>query len=548
LAPFDRATLDHFIFLERPEGIELPDGEGFARARPYRRVHAMNRLVPSAQEYATVGHLYRGIRAGLEALVATWGEAKVFCGDPRLQVGPDTLMMNGLSAITDLASAQRALDTIVTQGEGAADHDDRSHYGRYVALRDELSRLLAINPAFAPAHAAARNPVMRRPIDTEDRVWIQREPAATLLDAGNAIYALMLRALGGLFGHAITDVTTRAALVDGAIDAMHALASVATYLPRLPATDDDDGPRAGLTFTMSRMPETFPDAPRGLRMLAESARAIAATLTRVAIPLDARFERARDLVATMGARFDEQAAREAKSAPGVAAPPPATAVATTPPTEVVDGVEIVQGERLEIRFEAARCIHSRHCVLETPEVFLANVVGPWIHPDNAPIDRLVHVARTCPSGAITYTRKDGGADEDVPPVNLIRVRERGPLAFSADLQIAGEAPRLRATLCRCGASKRKPFCDGSHNLIGFDASGEPPTTPTEPLAVRGGPLVVEPLQDGPLRVRGPMEVVSGTGRTINRLNQAKLCRCGGSSNKPFCDGTHARNGFKADGT
>ncbi|MCE9573408.1 MAG: CDGSH iron-sulfur domain-containing protein [Deltaproteobacteria bacterium] len=206
---------------------------------------------------------------------------------------------------------------------------------------------------------------------------------------------------------------------------------------------------------------------------------------------------------------------------------------------------MVRGEHIEIRFEAARCIHSRHCVLETPEVFLANVVGPWIHPDRAPIDRLVHVARECPSGAITYTRLDGGAAEDVPPVNLIRIRERGPLAVHADLRIAGQAPRLRATLCRCGASQHKPFCDGSHNAAGFDATGEPATTPTEPLAVRGGPLEVDPQVDGPLRVRGPMELVSGTGRTINRLTQAKLCRCGGSQNKPFCDGTHAKNGFKA---
>jgi CDGSH-type Zn-finger protein len=172
-------------------------------------------------------------------------------------------------------------------------------------------------------------------------------------------------------------------------------------------------------------------------------------------------------------------------------------------------------------------------------------VGPWIHPDAAPIDRVVHVARSCPSGAITYTRTDGGAAEDVPPVNQVRVRERGPLAFLGDLRIDGQAPRLRATLCRCGASQHKPFCDGAHAAAGFDATGEPVTTPTEPMAVRGGPLEVAPQPDGPLRVRGPLEILSGTGRTVHRLAQAKLCRCGGSANKPFCDGTHARNGFKA---
>ena len=71
LAPFDGATLDHFIYLERPEGVDAPDGAGFEPPAPYVRGSRADRLVPSAQDYATVGHLYRGIRAGFEALPAT---------------------------------------------------------------------------------------------------------------------------------------------------------------------------------------------------------------------------------------------------------------------------------------------------------------------------------------------------------------------------------------------------------------------------------------------------------------------------------------------
>ena len=65
------------------------------------------------------------------------------------------------------------------------------------------------------------------------------------------------------------------------------------------------------------------------------------------------------------------------------------------------------------------------------------------------------------------------------------------------------------------------------------------------LEVRGGPLDIEPQTDGPLQVRGNLEITSGTGRVVARLQQARLCRCGGSANKPFCDGTHARIGFKS---
>jgi CDGSH-type Zn-finger protein/uncharacterized Fe-S cluster protein YjdI len=223
---------------------------------------------------------------------------------------------------------------------------------------------------------------------------------------------------------------------------------------------------------------------------------------------------------------------------------PAAAVAA-PVSTIVDGVERVQGEKLELMFETKRCIHARFCVTGAPKVFLANVQGPWIHPDAMPVERVVEVAHACPSGAIRYRRVDGVSDETAPPVNLASVRERGPYAFRGQLQLDGEPCGFRATLCRCGASKNKPFCDGSHNQIGFDASGEPASRETEMLPVRDGVLAIDPQLNGPLAVRGNLEIMSGTGRVVARVTSARLCRCGGSANKPFCDGTHAKIGFKS---
>jgi CDGSH-type Zn-finger protein len=65
------------------------------------------------------------------------------------------------------------------------------------------------------------------------------------------------------------------------------------------------------------------------------------------------------------------------------------------------------------------------------------------------------------------------------------------------------------------------------------------------LAVRDGQLAIDPQLDGPLQVRGNLEIISGTGRVVARVTQARLCRCGGSKTKPFCDGTHATNGFRS---
>jgi CDGSH-type Zn-finger protein len=65
------------------------------------------------------------------------------------------------------------------------------------------------------------------------------------------------------------------------------------------------------------------------------------------------------------------------------------------------------------------------------------------------------------------------------------------------------------------------------------------------LTVRDGPLAIDPQTDGPLRVRGNMEIISGTGRVVARQINAALCRCGASNTKPFCDGSHTRIGFKS---
>jgi len=212
--------------------------------------------------------------------------------------------------------------------------------------------------------------------------------------------------------------------------------------------------------------------------------------------------------------------------------------------------EVVVGKEATIHFDAQRCVHSRNCVLAHPDVFVPNVVGAWIHPDAQPVDELIRIGQNCPSGAITVLRHAQGAgiqdSNQAPVVNTLRVRENGPLALEAALCIQGQPQaNPRVTLCRCGASQNKPFCDGSHSAAGFVASGEPPTATFEALAVRNGPLDVQPQPNGPLRLVGNLEIVSGTGRTCNMVQEAWLCRCGQSGNKPYCDGSHRKAGFSA---
>jgi len=196
-------------------------------------------------------------------------------------------------------------------------------------------------------------------------------------------------------------------------------------------------------------------------------------------------------------------------------------------------------------FDAKKCIHSRNCVLARPDVFVPDVKGEWIHPERASSCELHMLEQNCPSGAIRFV--ENNKEQKPVLVNTLHIRENGPYALKAEIHLAGEEkPVTRMTLCRCGASKNKPYCDGSHVEIGFAASGEVATRQSDPLASRDGPLKVNPLKDGPLQLKGNLEICSGTGKTIDRRQKVNLCRCGHSKNKPFCDGTHKAVGFSAE--
>jgi CDGSH-type Zn-finger protein/uncharacterized Fe-S cluster protein YjdI len=543
LAPFNAATLDHFIYLERPEGVEIADGEGFEAPVRYLRKQQPDRVMPSAQDYETVGQLYAAIAEGLTRLSSEMGENVMFCGDPSRQIGHDLVQIEGVARVTCLKTALEGIDTIVLQGEGSPENSDRSHYQRFVGVREEYQRLLAQRADFVPARSAAHNPLMRRPPNPEGRVWVSATPAAQLLDIANAAYNHMLRFLMQSYAET-RGPAAQQIMVDTAIDVMYVISPVASMLTRYPANEVINGCAAGMSFATLRTTTPLPPGPASdillvtrLSEIASAARALVQVdLGQTAEQLDGLADRMKRVLAALP---QVSTASATKAEPSIEA-------SEAPVPEVDGDVEHVAGTALTIHFNAKRCIHARHCVLGQPEVFKGNVEGAWIDPDATSTEELVTVAHMCPSGAIQYSRNDGGAEEEAPAVNLVQLRENGPLGLRGDLRIKGEAIGMRATLCRCGASKNKPYCDGSHHDIAFAASGEPDTRDSEPLSLRDGVLEIEPLTNGPLSVRGNVEICAGTGRTVDRVTATRLCRCGHSANKPYCDGTHARVGFVAD--
>ena len=86
------------------------------------------------------------------------------------------------------------------------------------------------------------------------------------------------------------------------------------------------------------------------------------------------------------------------------------------------------------------------------------------------------------------------------------------------------------------------LCDGSHDRSGFADGGACPGAPPSVTVPADGPVEVNPIDNGPLMIQGVVEFRAADGSTFVTEN-VRLCRCGHSGNKPFCDGTHKRIDF-----
>lgn len=207
-------------------------------------------------------------------------------------------------------------------------------------------------------------------------------------------------------------------------------------------------------------------------------------------------------------------------------------------------------EEVTVSFDLRRCIHAGECVRGLPEVFDPGK-RPWMQPENAGPDAITEVVLRCPSGALQFEREDG-VRETAPEENVVSLVIDGPLYAWGDIEIRDKEGEVlyretRAALCRCGASANKPFCDNTHKEVDFQHNGslgENHLSPEE--ASKGNALAIVPTPNGPLLLRGEVEIRNAAGEASYRGGKAALCRCGRSGNKPFCDGNHARTGWRED--
>ena len=251
LLPFGADALTHFLYLERPEGMERMDAEEFVPTIPPREPIEPGEAISRAQDFGTVGHLYRGIEQGLAALSGRFGERGLFVGPRRAQATPELFRWPQLVAVHDLASAMAAIDEIIEQGEGARGDWRPAHYGRFLGIWEEYAKLTEASPAFEPAFPVIAA-FTRQPYDvTEPQPLLTNPLTRSIAEVFNLGYEVLLQVLNRFFTH--TDETDEQlqTLVGAAFGLMAGvLRPLGRTLPRLLAGPDHPGRTAGPTFEM----------------------------------------------------------------------------------------------------------------------------------------------------------------------------------------------------------------------------------------------------------------------------------------------------------
>ncbi len=137
---------------------------------------------------------------------------------------------------------------------------------------------------------------------------------------------------------------------------------------------------------------------------------------------------------------------------------------------VKDQRDTYVGQKITIHDNRGICSHAGFCTDNLPSVWRMRS-EPWIDPDGAEIEEIIATIRKCPSGALSYTIDNvEHRDQDREP--KLRMIPNAPYAIEGGIELKDVASlegssEEHRTLCRCGQSKNKPFCDGSHWYANF---------------------------------------------------------------------------------
>jgi len=252
LLPFSEESLRHFIYLERPEGIDMADQDALAamdKAAPLPPAHD-DEIGPRLQDFATIGELYRAIELGLDRLAGSLGEKRLFLGPPMAQATSNHFWLAGMAPVTDLASAHAAIEVIVEQGEGARGAWRDAHFGRLITVLDEFLDLHDADPSFEPSRPVLTS-IVREREDGAPVPLISDPFTSRVVDLLNAVYEVLLQILARSFAHTDETEDELDVLARTAIGLMREVVKpLGGLVTRLPVGPEHPGRTAGPTFEL----------------------------------------------------------------------------------------------------------------------------------------------------------------------------------------------------------------------------------------------------------------------------------------------------------
>ena len=467
LLPFSREALDGFMAIEKPAAVDS---------------------TPEDDRYESIGQFYWAISIALDELAAELGEDVLFCGDRSRQV-TDALSYGGggrIVEVTDLASARLAMAEIVEQGEGL-DHEsifdgdnsmfhpereEVAHYFRFLELQGGTCFAASDTPTTGPTGDRvdvdwnAVYPMTPNPVSADHA---QGTEIRVAMESFNETYCTVLDLLQQTFNG-------NPALLAVATGEMYGLKSQAVDLMSMPI--GDTGLNAGPSF------EWVPHEQRVPAHASIKVTRGGPYLVKGAVEVD----NASGEVCTTSGTSCLCRCGGSRSKPfcdGTHASFAFDGTESADHSQIAERrVSYVVDENLTVYDDRTRCAHFGQCTDGLPNVFGGD--PDFVQPGSADPDRIAEVVAGCPSGALAYALGDDAHPVEVVRFPAVKPIVDAPYRIVGGIEVTGsdgEAYEVRArqTLCRCGQSANKPFCDGSHWYAGFRDPLPPELENTNPL-------------------------------------------------------------------
>jgi CDGSH-type Zn-finger protein/truncated hemoglobin YjbI len=548
LVPFGERALRHFMFLERPEGMQLEDAEGLDAALEHATpLMAEGDIVPRGQDFATVGHLYRSIEHGIAHLAQKYGENRLFVGPSGAQATSKDFGWPELVAVTDSASAQQAIDTILEQGEGARGHWESAHFGQFVQILDEYRQMKADNPAFDPVRPVLPTKVRPGERDDDTTPLIGDPLTARVADLFNVGYEVLLQALERYFAHTEETDAQLGTLADATVALMQrVLRPLGDLITTLPVGPEHPDRTAGPSFELFYESDyLMPHREAAWALLEERLRDAAVFCDGVRGECDPSLESRLapvqqalgEIADSLAAHFrDWGATSRFVDGTGNAVPESDRAdlrAVVDRASQLAAAVSVAEGDEEHRRAAAALVSDALGLVRAaagTGDPAAGEVAVRLVDSVLRPL--AAGLAGDGSAGAGTETdgsSADGGVDEAVWTLAQTATELRASLR--SDDPLAAYVAEAAACLQQLALQHAPNVQERLGRL--------------RELQTALGPGIQVAL-DGPYLVTGAARVRDWLGESIDVPPLAALCRCGESKIKPFCDGTHAQAGFSGE--